>query len=56
MFDWVLIISTPNACNSLKTMIVGYTESYYSNKNIFSKINLLNVMSKKINVKQRIHC
>lgn len=56
MFDWVLILSTPNACNSLKTMIAGYTESYYSNKNIFSKINLLNVMSKKINVKQRIHC
>lgn len=51
MFDWVLIFFIFNVCNFLKIMIVGYIEFYYSNKNIFLKINLLNVMSKKINVK-----
>lgn len=44
MFDWVLILSTPNACNSLKTLIAGYTEPYYNNmkhlfKNKFIKCN-----------------
>lgn len=44
MFDWVLILSTPNACNSLKTLIAGYTEPYYNNikhlfKNKFIKSN-----------------